>query len=120
MPRKFRSEFMSNIEWATNPEEVEITLSDDLAERIPKIAQGLTDMGLFKGVLLNAVEFEFFAGDDYMDEDCEMVPFEPEWRVGVTELIIYSDGDFQVQFDLKHTSEQGFTDYLKPDQGAHE
>lgn len=114
MAYKFRSEFNSNIEWATNPEEVEITIPDGIVERIPKIAATLKEMELFKGVLLNVVGFEFFAGDD----DTEgMEPFEPEWRVGSTELIVYNDGDFIVQFDLKTTDEQGFTDYMKPEQG---
>lgn len=118
MTYKFRSEFLCNIEWTINPEEVEVYLSDDLIKRIPNIAAGLKELGLFKGVILNAVGYEFFAGDDYQDEERKMVPFEPEYRIDGADLVIFADGGFRVVFCLKHSGEEGFTDYFKPEQGV--
>ena len=98
---KFKSEYMCNAEWASNPSQVEVYLHDEWQERIKIQAQALKDSGGHVMITWWAGAFEFFG------EEGE--EFTPEYSVDGCHLHVFADGDFRFLFPFKHSGEEGFT-----------
>lgn len=125
MSYTFIGEFMSNAEWAINPDTAKTTISDELWERLPTIAALLVEQKLNVAILWYGASYEFFKDENDDDEIVPGgVPFEPEYRVEGCHVNVYADGEVGFTFPLKHSSAEGFmhavpwTDAVKDEDGS--
>jgi hypothetical protein len=107
---KFRSDYICNAEWASNPETVEIYLISELEEVIQRQAQALKDSGGNVMITWWVGSYEFF---DYEGES-----FEPEYRLDGGHLHVYDDGTFSFHFPFKYSGEEGLSQTLRWSDGV--
>lgn len=99
---QFKSEYYCNVEWASNPTSVVITLDKKWEKKIADAATALATLGA------NTIQFWWQAGYEFYDDEGEV--FTLEYRIGGGHLKVYASGDFQVTFPLKDSNEEGWTD----------
>ena len=103
---KLESKFHSNQEWASDPDQVNITLPLDFISKAQQAIIFLKENGFHEITCWGAAQYELL-----IDEDGDgLVEFEPEFSLDGCNAIVFGSDSIKFEFPFKFTEEKGWTD----------